>query len=403
MTESMNMNDVRATPTAEWIAAVRSRFAVERTVDSALTEKLERRATPAPGREDLHGLIVQMQNFLERRTEGPVRVTNLRRLSGGASKEQFAFDLDWIHGGRRRIADRMVLRRDPSESIVVTNRLREFQLLRAFDGVVPVPHAYWVDERGAELTRPALICGFAQGVQRPMIDVGGVTGIGIRFDAAHRERLAPQFIRHLASIHCASPAGIDLSAFDTPGVGTSQDAEYQLNWWARVWQEDMLEDIPLIHLAENWLRRNKPSLDHCSVVHGDYRTGNFLFDPETVEITAILDWELGYLGDRHADLAWILMPSLVTKDEVGRPLCTSLFSRESFLDAYTRISGLTIDERRLDYYTVLAYWKTVIMALGSGLRAANGAKTHQDIMLVWFAGLGYAVLESLRQALEKIG
>jgi aminoglycoside phosphotransferase (APT) family kinase protein len=386
----------------EWIAAVRSRFAVESTVDAALTDKLRRRAERAPDRQALQDVGAMLRSFLGRRIEGRFEVTNLRTLSGGASKEQFAFELEWGGEDSRR-TDAMVLRRDPSESIVVTDRLREFQLLQAVAGLVPVPRAYWVDDRGSELLRPALICGFVPGVQKPLLEAGGVTGIGIRFDAAHRRSLAPQFVGHLASIHGASPMAASLSAFDVPTVGTSQDIERQLNWWARVWHEDMLEDIPLLHLAERWLRDRKPVLDHCSIVHGDFRTGNFLFDPLSRQITAILDWELGYLGDRHADLAWVLMPSLVTPDEKGRPLCSSLISREEFLDGYARISGLSVDGRRLDYYTVLSYWKTVIMALGSGLRAAHAHKTHQDILLAWFAALGYVALESLRQMLERNG
>ena len=61
--------------------------------------------------------------------------------------------------------------------------------------------------------------------------------------------------------------------------------------------------------AANWLERNLPALDRASVVHGDYRAGNFLFDEASGRITAILDWELVHLGDPLEDLGWICMRS----------------------------------------------------------------------------------------------
>src|SRR3546814_10306975 len=61
----------------------------------------------------------------------------------------------------------MVLRMEPPESVVETSRLREFELIQALDGVVPVPPCYWVDADGECLPHPALIYGFVTGVTRP--------------------------------------------------------------------------------------------------------------------------------------------------------------------------------------------------------------------------------------------
>src|SRR3546814_17814947 len=60
----------------------------------------------------------------------------------------------------------MVLRMEPPESVVETSRLREFELIQALDGVVPVPPCYWVDADGECLPHPALIYGFVTGVTR---------------------------------------------------------------------------------------------------------------------------------------------------------------------------------------------------------------------------------------------
>jgi len=154
-------------------------------------------------------------------------------------------------------------------------------------------------------------------------------------------------------------------------------------------------------VAEHWLRRNMPVLDHVSMVHGDYRSGNFLFDEERGEITAILDWELGYLGDRHADLAWVLFEPFGSRSENGEQLCCGLLERDAFITAYQQASGLSVDPFRLKYFTVLNLWKAILFSVGSGPRAANGGKTHQDIVLTSLAGIAYPLLESMRRILAE--
>jgi aminoglycoside phosphotransferase (APT) family kinase protein len=398
----MNNLEIRSRPTAEWIADLRARYPVERTVDEALTRKLMRRASGAAVKTDLLDLRARLDAFLARRIEGPFEVRNLAVLTGGASKEQFSFEIDWNCNGERRTGERMVLRREPGESVVESDRLREFQLVAAMRDIVPVPTAYWLDHTGEELVRPTLIYGFASGVQKPPSGSSNVTGVGIEFDAEHRAAIGPQMIDYLARIHNFKGGDADLSAFDVPEIGTTQDITWQINWWARVWEEDMYEAVPLVTIAEQWLRANRRPLDVLSLVHSDYRTGNYLFDPATKKITAVLDWELGYFGDRHFDLAWLLMPAFTTPDENGAPLHASIFPRDEFIAAYQEASGLAVDGERLHYYTVLALWKGVILTLGSALRAAGGLKSHHDVVLAWFGGLGYPMLESLRRALAEV-
>lgn len=396
--------DLRSAPTPEWIAGIRQRYPVERSIDETLTAKLRRRSQPHTQQAtDLKDLSTRLQSFLRKRIEGEFELRKLAALTGGASKEQFSFELDWTLDGGRRKRDRMVLRREPEESVVETNRRREFQLIAAVEGLIPVPKTWWLDPTGEELGRPAIIYGFVNGVQKPSVGTSNVTGVGIQFNHEQRAAIAPQFIEYLAKVHTFRPERADLSAFDIPEVGTTQDIDGQINWWARVWEEDRTEAIPLMTLAEQWLRANRAPLDHCSMVHGDFRTGNYLFDEQSLKITAVLDWELGYFGDRHLDLAWILIPTFETPGENGERLSSSLLPRAQLIADYERASGLKVDSQRLAYYTVFCQWRAVINILGTAVRTSGGGKTHQDIVLSWFAGLGYTMCESLRQALIDAG
>ncbi|MGH7819019.1 MAG: phosphotransferase, partial [Candidatus Binatia bacterium] len=111
----------------------------------------------------------------------------------------------------------------------------------------------------------------------------------------------------MSSVHGARPpAAAELAAFERPRAGTREASEWAVAWWRRVWQDDALEDHPMIRVAFDWCAENAPATDRISFLHGDYRTGNFLFDPETDRVTAVLDWEMSRFADRHEDLGWTL-------------------------------------------------------------------------------------------------
>lgn len=388
-------------PSAEWIASLRRRFPVERTVDRVLTRKLERRGGPGYVPVPLPALIDGVTSLVRARVRTPFHVTDARWLSGGASKIQMAFTLDWERPGVGREKTPMVLRMQPAESIVETSRLREFQLLRAVEGVVPAPQVYWCDEDGEHLPYPALVYGFMPGSPKPRETARSVSGIGIVLPPALRAQLAPQFVEHLARIHTLDFGRADLSAFDLPEPGT-QCAAWGVAWWERVWEEDGDEDIPLLRLAAAWLRRRLPAIERASIVHADYRLGNFLFTEDDGRITAWLDWELGRLGDFHQDLAWTTSRAFAGLDADGKTeLVCGLLPEPAFLEAYERASKRRIDPRTFHWYKVFNNYGLAILLIGTAYRIARNAKTHQDVLVAWVLGVGYRVLDQMRAQMEE--
>ncbi|MCC6297557.1 MAG: hypothetical protein IT469_12705 [Pseudomonadales bacterium] len=160
---------LRHQPTPDWIAQMRARFPVEPAIDQVVTRKLKKRVETPEHSMDFSTLPERLRAFLVEATGQPdLRVSEVQRLAGGASKEQFSFVLHWRpDGGGPPIARRMMLRMDPSEAIVETHRQREWEVLRAVRGVVPVPEVLWLDPEGDALGRPALIAGFLEGTVRP--------------------------------------------------------------------------------------------------------------------------------------------------------------------------------------------------------------------------------------------
>jgi aminoglycoside phosphotransferase (APT) family kinase protein len=372
-------------PPRSFIDEMRRKYPTERETDELLVRKLERRVSQT---KDYHvprmsEMAVCIQNFFEANLTTPFKVSHPRWLSGGASKLQVLFEIDWEQDGKPR-HDQMVLRMDPAESHNATSRQREAELLSAFRGIIPVPEVFFVDAEGKWFPEPTLIYAFAEGVTKPRAtSSGAVSGLGIHFGPQWRAKLGPQFVEHLAKIHSYPIANGRFTTMEAPSVGTTEAAQLQLNRARRVWEEDRAEDFPLMEVATNWLGRNLPVMDSVSVIHGDYRSGNFLFDEASGQITTWLDWERGHLGDRHRDLAWITQAMFGDPREDGRGfyIC-GLLGEDEFYEKYQRLSGLTIDPVRLKWYSVLNCYQALVSTLGSCYRVVRMGKNHQDALMV---------------------
>jgi aminoglycoside phosphotransferase (APT) family kinase protein len=381
-------------PSEDWIASLRRRFPTEAAVDETLTRKLRARSSGPHKSQSVEQVTQRLLSFLAARLDGDVNVSDVRSLAGGSSKEQYAFVLR--HQG---VESQLVLRMRPAASIVETHPLREFQALAAVQSVVPAPTPYWMDDTGEELGQPAIIYSYCDGVTRPPSD-GPYTprqGLGKRY----REILAPQFVRYFAELAKLDVSTGDLSAFDAPPVGSNAGVISTINWWERVWEEDSIEAYPLMTVAAHWLRANAPPIDHVSLLHQDFRPGNFLFDPADGRITAFLDWELVLLGDRHADLAYFLFPLFSERDDDGVELVGGLMTRDAFISEYERQSGMPVDPARLAYYEIFCFWRGLINSLATAPRLIRGAKTHQDIRVGWIIGTAPILLRALQDALRS--
>jgi aminoglycoside phosphotransferase (APT) family kinase protein len=112
-----------------------------------------------------------------------------------------------------------------------------------------------------------------------------------------------------------------------------------------------MRPYPLAEWGLRWLRDHAPVAPHVAIVHGDYRTGNFL--EQGGVITAILDWELVHLGDPHEDLGWASLPMY----KGGSPYICRLAEPEWFYRRYGEQVGFTVDMGSVHYYQVFNFLK----------------------------------------------
>lgn len=384
-------------PSPEFIAQMRKRFVVEREVDRALTTKLEKRSGAPYSKLPLEALVKGVTALIAAHEKTPFEIRDAKWLAGGASKLQMGFTFQ-KQGGE---PTRMVLRTDLAESLHATSRLREYQMVNALKGHLPVPPAYWVDATGEHLPYPGLVYGFVSGVTKPSTAKSGVSGLGTWMPEDVRKQLSPQFVRDLAKLHTFDFSKAQLPAFDIPKTG-NENAHWAVNWWDRVWAEDAEEEVPLVALTSAWLHKHAPKVEKLSVVHGDFRTGNYLFEEASGQITTWLDWELCRIGDRHQDLAWSTSHAFSTMAEDGKTvLISGLMPENEFIERYEQASGLRVDRKSLHWYQVFNAYSMVAMTLGTSYRVARNGKSHQDILLQWLLGVGYMLLDEIRTLIEK--
>ncbi|MEL6877171.1 MAG: phosphotransferase family protein [Pseudomonadota bacterium] len=340
---------------------------------------------------EVQGLL---ERFFDREAVGS-KVSDVSRLGGGASKEQFMFTLAKADEEPKRY----VLRMDPEEAITETSRRREWDVLRAMKGTVPVPGVLAIDEDAVIFPRPALIMEMMPGTPKPSSIDLSVTGLGTVLGDPLRGKIRPQYVDLLTKIHNFDWRSADLPSYAAPDADPKQATRWLIAFWKELLEQDVVAKEPVIRLATQWLEANVPDCNELSLVHGDFRTGNYLFDEDTGAITAVLDWEMSYLGDRHADFGWLLQPVFGTLSD-GTFRASDIFAgTDDFIAAYEAAGGRPVDRSKLHYFTVFNNWKSYILVSVLGMRAAKEAHNHQDVLLTFLAATGPQFVAALARLL----
>lgn len=320
-----------------------------------------------------------------------VVVSNLERISGGASRETYRFVLSWADDNEDR-QRKLILRRDPPASLIDTERRIEFEAYRAFAGsAVPVPEMLWLEEDPGPLDHPFFVAEELAGFQAsPQALFSGA------YDAV-LPAVAEQKWTILGRIAATDPETVGLTRWmDRPSPDTCWRT--QLDHWEALIDRDQAEPLPVTRAAIRWLRANPPPpAQTISVVHGDFRTGNYLYDPQG-RIHGVLDWEMCHLGDPLEDLGWSLQPVW----SFGRPgLAGGLAPNETAIDIWERASGLRADPAALRWWVLFNCVKGQGIWVGSAAAFNRGAN-RAPIMIYPAWWLINAQDRAILQVMEKL-
>ncbi|NWJ71080.1 phosphotransferase family protein [Pseudonocardia sp. ICBG1122] len=305
----------------------------------------------------------------------------LTQLAGGFSRHTHL--LTERGGGRS-----YVVRVKPPGGLLDTDLAREFGVYAAANGAgLPVPAVVGLrPETDTPLGGPFFVMDRAPG-RSPLV-WRSKDRAALEENWRSSRSVATDLVETLAAIHEIPAARLGALG---PAVGFTE----LVGRWRDTHHANVDVADPIVEEAYEWVLSREPGSQEPGLVHADFRIGNVLLADERV--SAVIDWELAYLGDPLFDLGYLAMPYYAGKFvQPGSDLVGGVAEREWFLDTYARIRGVEVDREAVRTYTVLGTL-TLIAIIGIGLRQFADGNTD-DPRMAW----NRFVLPDLRQDMVRL-
>ncbi|MDD9964386.1 MAG: phosphotransferase family protein [Gammaproteobacteria bacterium] len=275
----------------------------------------------------------------------------------GFSAENFFVDLTWVEGRRPRQA-RYVVRRQaqremfPGRSFSQERRIQDILSTKTD---LPVPRILAHEDDPAVLDGRFYVMEHLPGATPP-VAAPHEAGMLAKLSEPARRKLWFSGLDRLGEIHRLDPVDLGLIFVSKPGDSGSELSSL-LDYWERHYMRSCHgEPLQLMTDAMAWLRSHQPEEREPSLVWGDARIGNMLFDDDQ-NCVGIVDWELASLGDPLQDLAYWTYSDDHFVHIASDGALPGWPTLEETVDAYERASGRAVEERRFKYYRLVAgYW-----------------------------------------------
>ena len=243
---------------------------------------------------------------------------------------------------------------------------REFRVIKALGPTdVPVAKAYALCEDESVIGQTFYIMEFKDGrVFRDMsLPELSIEERGSIYDAMNDT---------LAKLHMVDYEAVGLSDYGRVGGYIAR----QVSRWSKQYEASKTDEIDAMDKLMAWLPENIPDDSLTTIAHGDYRLENMIFHPTEPKVLAVVDWELGTLGNPLSDLAYNCLP-YVWPDEGRGDLIGVDFenygipSEEDYVAAYCKRTGRDgIDDYR--FYVVLSLFRISAIIQGVYFRGLQG-------------------------------
>jgi aminoglycoside phosphotransferase (APT) family kinase protein len=242
---------------------------------------------------------------------------------------------------------------------------REYRLLTALHPLdFPVPRPFALCDDPEVIGAIFYVMEFARGRSY-------TNGALPEFDRTTRRSMYEQLVDTLADLHMIDPDLVDLGDFGKPG----NYFERQVQRWTRQYRDSETDYIPEMERLIAFLPQTLPEQSRTSIVHGDYRIDNVLYDGDGT-LTAVLDWELATLGDPLADFSYLAMQWMMPADGTAglaglELLALGIPTLEEIATRYAKRSGVPV-AAKLDWYFAYNLFRLTGIVQGIKKRVIDG-------------------------------
>lgn len=303
-----------------------------------------------------------LESWLEANVEGFQGPFELTKFPSGQSNPTYRI---------RAASGDYVMRRKPFGKLLPSAHAvdREYRLLSALHPLgFPVPQPLAICEDPEVIGAIFYVMEMAKG--RPYAN-----GALPDFDPPTRRRMYEQLIDTLADLHVIDPNAAGLGDFGKPG----NYFERQVMRWTRQYRDSQTDYIPEMERLIAFLPESLPEQSRTSIVHGDYRIDNVVFDGDGT-LTAVLDWELATLGDPVADFSYLAMQWMMPADGAAGLADLNLPglgipSLHEAVERYSDRSGVPVGDK-LDWYFAYNLFRLAGIVQGIKKRVIDGTASH---------------------------
>ena len=254
---------------------------------------------------------------------------------------------------------------------------REYRVLAALGRTdIPVARVHALCEDESVIGRAFYVMEYVEGRVLWEQSLPGLSG-------SERSAIYDEMNRVIAALHSVDYEAIGLGDYGKPGNYFSR----QIGRWSRQYQASETEPIDAMNRLIEWLPQHVPGGDETTIVHGDYRLDNLIFDPREPRIRAILDWELSTLGHPLADfsyhcMAWHIAPGQFRGIAGLDHAALGIPGERDYVESYCRRTGRDPMQTLAHWDFYLAYNMFRLAAILQGImkRAVDGTASSAQAL-----------------------
>ena len=219
-----------------------------------------------------------------------------------------------------------------------------------------------------KIPKPILFCEDEDIIDSPFYLMERVKGIilrnripnGLELTSDHFRKLSVRTIENLVDLH-----KLELEKSNLISLGKPKGyVKRQVQGWSERYFRAETDDIRAMNFTVEWMENNTPVDFTIAFLHNDYKYDNLVLDVDSLEIKAVLDWEMATVGDPLMDLGttlayWVEKGEHPALQQFNLTWMDGNLTRQEVIEKYAELRGVNLEE--VLFYYVFGCFKLAVI------------------------------------------